>query len=945
MADRHPFRLDAARWGRVEALFHAAREQAGDRGAFLDGACGGDLDLRAAVERLLTADGADQALVDRSLEEVALPLLAAEATETPRPEALDAGTPVGRYRLLDLIGRGGMGSVYRAERADGAYERQVALKLVRTERLGDEAERRFRRERQILARLQHPSIATLLDGGVTDEGRPYLVMELIEGTSLTDHAQNGGLGVADRLRLMQQVIEAVDYAHRNLIVHRDLKPSNILVTESGAVKLLDFGIARLLEEDPEEGTTRTGVNLLTPDYAAPEQIRGERITTATDVYALGAILYELVAGRRPFGTVGRGWKELERVLREDPAPVSRAEGLDPRTRRALEGDLTTIVARAMQKGPGRRYASARSMGDDLQRYLDGRPVAARPDSIRYRIAKFVGRNRVASSLGAVLAVAVTAGAAATVWQSRAAQVEAERAQAVGDFLFGLFDGADPDLHPGEPVTAFDLLEAGLARVDSLDAGPATRVDLLTRLGILFGKLGHDERSDELLRRAVDVSTRNLGTGDPATGTALDALGVHLALVGNLDEAEQVLSRALAVRRAASVSAAEIGATQGNLAKAIERSGRYDEAIESYQAAITTLDRATGGDSLRFATELMGLAQTYERGERFAEADTLMRTVRRLREREGDSPAHAIAIHNLGHLTATWKDDLDGAVALHEEALAMWRRIFPDGRHPEISRSLEQIARLSELQGQWTKADSLYDRALGIWSNLYGDEHPHLAAIRANQANLHYRRGDFDQASDAYRDVVRVYRAVGDRQLLAVSIHNLGVIQRERGDYPAADALLAEALDIRRGYVEEPHSEIAQSLTTRAGLYNLQGRYADAEPLALEAIEQYEAVLAPEHSAVLWPRLELGIALAGQGRYPEALPLLESTHEAFTETLNPQDAAVGRSALWLGIVLARRGDRVRARALVEAARGNLEASLRPGAPDRARADRELAALGG
>jgi len=293
----------AERWGRVEALFHEALELPTERrAALLDRACDGDPGLRAAVERLLVADGARGALVDRSLEDVALPLLSADAGATPGTAALDPGTRVGRFRLLDLIGRGGMGSVYRAERADGAYERQVALKLVHTERLGDEAERRFRQERQILARLQHAGIATLLDGGVTDEGRPYLAMELIEGTTLTEYAARTGLGVADRLRLMLQVIEAVDFAHRNLVVHRDLKPSNILVTESGSVKLLDFGIARLLEEESAEGATRTGVYLLTPEYAAPEQIRGERITTATDVYALGAVLYELLAGCQPFGS-------------------------------------------------------------------------------------------------------------------------------------------------------------------------------------------------------------------------------------------------------------------------------------------------------------------------------------------------------------------------------------------------------------------------------------------------------------------------------------------------------------------------------------------------------------------------------------------------------------------------------------------------------------------
>jgi serine/threonine-protein kinase len=942
MADSRP-PLDSGRWERIEALFHEALDlPPGDRSAFLDRACDGDVELRAAVERFIAADDQAEALVDRSLEDLALPLLTAEDDASP-PAALEPGTQVGRYRLLDLIGRGGMGTVYRAERDDGAYERQVALKLVHAERLRDDAERRFRRERQILANLHHPGIATLLDGGVTDQGRPYLVMELVSGKPLTQYARDGVLRIADRLRLMLQLIEAVDFAHRNLVVHRDLKPANVLVTESGAVKLLDFGIARLLDEDGEEGTTRTGFYLLTPEYAAPEQVRGDAITTTTDVYALGVILYELLTGRRPFGSMGRGWKDLERVLQEDPTPLSQAEGLDPHTRRALEGDLTTIVAKALQKDPGRRYPSARAMGDDLRNYLEGRPVSARPDSIAYKLSKFIRRNRVASALAAVLVVAISAGMTGTLVQSRAARMESQRAQAVGDFVLSLFEGADPDLHPGEPVTAAELLEAGLARVDSLDAGPETEVDLLATLGSLFGKLGQDERAEQLLRRAVDVSVNSLGDRDPATGRALDELGVRLALTGNLEEAEEVLRRALDVRRAAGVSAEEIGTTQGNLAKAIERQGRFDDAVEAYRAAIATLDRATGGDSLQFASELMGLAQTYERDERFEEADALMRTVRRLRETEGDSPALAIAIHNLGHLAATWRDDVDEAVGLHREALAMWRRIFPNGGHPEISRSLEQIARLIALRGEWAQADSLYDEAVRLWSELYGDAHPHLASIRANQANLRYRVGDFDEAAAAYRDVVRVYRSVGDRQLLSVSIHNLGAIERERGNYSTSDSLLMEALEIRRGYVEEPHSDIAQSLSARAGLYNVQGRYEEAEPLARASIEQYEAVLPAEHAVILVPRLELGISLAGQNKGAEARPLLETVREMFVESLNPADARIGRSSLWLGILLARQGDVEGARTLIEESLVSLESSLRPTAPDLLRAQRELANL--
>ncbi|MDH3224777.1 MAG: serine/threonine-protein kinase, partial [Gemmatimonadota bacterium] len=785
-----PFSTD--RWKQVEALFHRALDlPKKELDAFFLQECGDDAELREILERLVLADTLEDALVDHSLEELALPLLTAPGP-APSPPVLDAGTRVGRYRLIEVLGTGGMGTVYRAERADGAFDRQVALKVVHTSRLGDEAARRLRQERQILARLDHPGIATLLDGGLTEEGLPYFAMELVKGTTLTDFAARRNLSTQARLRLMIQVAEAVDFAHRNLIVHRDLKPSNILVTDAGVVKLLDFGIARLLDDDADDGATRTGLALLTPEYAAPEQIRGDTITTAADVYGLGAVLYELLSGRRPFGRVAHGWRGLERILNEEPPPLSRAEGLDRSDRRALEGDLTTITAKALQKDPGRRYASARALSDDLTRFLEGRPVTARPDSVAYRTSKFVRRNRLASGLAAAAIVAVFLGGAGTLWQAREARMEAQRAQAVGDFLFSLFEGADPDLHPGDPVTANELLEAGLARVDSLQAGPEVRADLLTTLGILFGKLGHDERAEPLLRQAVDESLSALGERHPTTGRALDALGTRLGLTGDPDEGVAFLERALAVRRANGATLTDVGTTQGNLAKALENAGRYEDAIATYQAAIETLEEATGGDSLAYASELMGLAQAYEQNERFEEADPLMRAVLRLRQTQGDSPSHATALHNLGHLMSAWHDNSDSAVALHSAALEMWRRMFPAG-HPEVSRSMEQIARIVELRGEWDRADSLYAEALTHWSDLYGDVHPHLAAIRANQANLRYRRGELGQAAEAYVDIVRIYRATGEIGSLAVSVHNLGVINRAMGNFATADSLIRQGL--------------------------------------------------------------------------------------------------------------------------------------------------------
>ncbi|MGI9628280.1 MAG: tetratricopeptide repeat protein, partial [Longimicrobiales bacterium] len=745
----------------------------------------------------------------------------------------------------------------------------------------------------------------------------------------------------ERVGLALQVIKAVEYAHRNLIVHRDLKPSNVLVTSSGQVKLLDFGIARLLEEEPQPGDTRTGNLFVTPEYAAPEQIRGETVTTATDVYALGALIYELLTGLRPFGTVGRAWKELERILNDEPPRLSQSEGLDRATRRALEGDLTTIVRKALRKEPNRRYGSARALGDDLRRYLEGRPVAATPDSLGYRASKFVMRNRVACALGALGLLATGFGVAATAWQARAVRVEAERAEAINGFLLSLFEGADPDLNPGEPVTASQLLEAGLARVDSLAVGPRTHVDLLTTMGVLFGKLGHDERADGLLRQAVSTSSAALGPEDLATAEAMDALGVRLALTGVFAEAQDVLTQALKVREAAGADLLDVGTTQGNLAKAMEQAGHLADATLMYQDAIETLNRATEGDSLRFATELMGLAQALEESQRFEEANTLMQTVRRLREEgEGETPALATAVHNIAHLTGLWKDDVEGAERLYREALSMRRRIFPGG-HPDIPLTMQEIARVIELRGRWSEADSLYGEAFSEWSDLYGSNHPHLANLRANQANLRYRNGDLDAAAEAYEDIVRLYRVQGDATLTSVSIHNLGVIERERGAYASADSLLAEALELRRSYLEEPHSDIAQSLSSRSMLNNLRGRFDEAEALARASLSQYEAVLPADHSAFVWPRRELGIALVAQGRSDEGAPLLEDAATSLQEMLNAADPQLGRTKLWLGIARVRQGDTDSGRELIEEALESLTASQPSGSPDVDRARTELA----
>ena len=430
------------RWQQVKALFEQALERPPDeRAAFLDQACHGDEALRREVRSLLSSH--DDGFLDEPL-----------SLDAPSGDdgAAHTGQRIGAYRLVREIGHGGMGAVYLAERADGQFHQQVAVKFVRHGVDSDTLRRRFRAERQILARLEHPHIARLIDGGVSEDGLPYLAMEYVEGTRIDHYCDAHHLSTNERLRLFLAVCEAVHYAHQNLIVHRDLKPSNILVTEGGTVKLLDFGIAKLLDDNaaatPLDEVPRTGMRVMTPEYASPEQIRGEPVTTAFDVYALGIILYELLAGQRPYRLSGLSPGEMERIVCEKaparpstavtreaqtdatraatPEEISRMRSTQPdKLRRRLAGDLDTIVMMALHKDPSRRYRSVGQLSEDLRRHLDGLPVTARPDSFAYRISKFIRRHWM--GVAAAVFISLLGGIATTAWQARVAEQQRRKA--------------------------------------------------------------------------------------------------------------------------------------------------------------------------------------------------------------------------------------------------------------------------------------------------------------------------------------------------------------------------------------------------------------------------------------------------------------------------------------------------------------------------------------
>ncbi|WP_321472209.1 serine/threonine-protein kinase [uncultured Paludibaculum sp.] len=475
------------RWERIQDLFVAAAGlPSSERRTFLDEACGDDDLLRAEVESLLDAEQGAGGFVEEAFGRAAVKLAA------PGPRM------VGAYRILKEIGRGGMGAVYLAERADQQYHKRVAIKMARFSGYGEFVHERFRHERQILATLEHPNIARLLDGGETDDGLPYIVMEYIEGRPVTDFAVEHALDVRARLELFLKIAAAVQYAHRFLVIHRDLKPSNILVTASGEPKLLDFGIAKLLEPGAMQEAimhTSTGMRLLTPDYASPEQVRGESVTTASDVYSLGVVLYELLSGTKPHRLKDYTPLEIDRAVCEEeterPSTAAARTGAFSR----LDAELDVIVLEAMHKDPARRYASVEHLADDLRRYLTGLPIQARRDSRAYRARKFLRRHRVASTAAALLVVTLVAAAGVTSWQASVARQQARRAemrfrqvrQLANRFLFD-FDEQIRNLEGSTPARE-SLVKTASEYLDSLATEAANDVELRTELALAYRKLG------------------------------------------------------------------------------------------------------------------------------------------------------------------------------------------------------------------------------------------------------------------------------------------------------------------------------------------------------------------------------------------------------------------------------------------------------------------------
>lgn len=801
--------LAPERWAEADALFDSALQRPADeRTAFLRAECGDDPDLYHAVIALLESDKAAEHVLGESATTFASGLLA-KLSENLEAD-LVTGVRIGPYRIVQELGRGGMGTVYLAERADGTFEKQVALKLVKRGMDTDEVLRRFRFERQVLAGLNHPYIARLLDAGATEDGRPFLVMELAEGDSIVKHCEMNALDLNARLSLFEQICEAVAYAHRHLVVHRDLKPSNVLVTRDGQVKLLDFGIAKLLGDDDGILTQLGGP--MTPEYSAPEQRAGGTITTATDVYALGVVLYELLTGIRP----GSSPKSPSALVP------------DNRRRRSLEGDLDTIALTALHEEPVRRYSTAEALLDDLHRRRDNLPLQAKADSRSYRLRKFVERNRIVVSLALLGLTVSVAFVAALAVQQRHTAVALDEAEATASFLESLFAAADPYGEQRlDTLRAADLLARGVERAHrDLSDQPALRARLLSLIGGTYLNLNQQDDARLLLVEALDIRVRLYGPDHEATAETQHVLGRLEQQLGSYTDSEAHLTSALATfTRELGPEHERTLRTQKSLAALYEDLSRYDEAETILRALITKQRRLLGAEHPELAASLFTLALVLRDQERFDEAEPINREALRIRQAVygDDHPTIASTFVELGAILRG-QDNLDPAEDAYRTALAMDKRLLGDGhRETEIART--HLAELLRDKGQYAESATLYREVLERARQTVGEDHPGVAIITGLLAGVLLDAQELDEAETTYRDAIeRMIRALPAGHIrIARATAGLGATLTAQRRYSEAEAVL---LDAHRLFEAGRHDP-SQANNNLAALYLAWGRPMEA----------------------------------------------------------------------------------------------------------------------
>ncbi len=790
-----------------------------------------------------------------------------------------SGQVLGPWRLLRRLGGGGMSDVYLAERT-GDYSHQVAVKLVRPGLVSRADHNRLRAERQILARLNHRNIARLLDGGTTADGIPYLVMEYVDGERIDHYCDRHRLSVTARLALFRGVCAAVHTAHQNLVIHRDLKPSNILVTQDRTLKLLDFGIAKLIEVRETAHTvalTHADVRLFTPGHASPEQVRGELITTMTDIYLLGVLLYELLCGKPPFEVRDMRLSEIERVICNETAPLPSSV-VDPRLaspldlariqnaaearqttptrlRRELSGDLDNIVMKAMRKETARRYASADELAADLKRYQSGQPVIARRDTWRYRADKFVRRHTM--GVGASVLVVLLLAALVAVLAVEAHRIAKERAIAeqarrrsdeVASFLVELFEVADPSNALGREMTAREILERGARRIrQELKGDPETQANLMEAIGRVYQSLGLAAEARPQLEGALAMREKLFPGDHAAKASNLSALGSVELAAGRLDAAQTRYREALDMNeRLHGHRHIAVAASLQDMGQLLKVKGDFKGAQAALEESLRLFTELEGPKSSHVSSVMNELAQLMERRGDFAGAEDFYRRALAV-DRETLGKDHPQIAHNLHNLAVVLqaRGKLAEAGPLFQESIAQLRKVLGE-KHPDTLDALGNYGRYLQASGDLAGAEAVLRQVLALNTEVRGAGHPYVGYDHVNLAGLLHVKGEEAGAEEQYREGLKIYAATlpGDHQYIASALTGLARTLIEEKHPEEAYAAATRALSIWRASLPPDHPQIANAQAAAAQALALQGEDAKAEPMLLASYQRLHTAFDP-----------------------------------------------------------------------------------------------------
>ncbi|MEP6548006.1 MAG: serine/threonine-protein kinase [Gammaproteobacteria bacterium] len=802
------------------------------------------------------------------------------------------GDRIGPYRVLRTLGVGGMGEVYLAERADAEFEQQVAIKVVYGSARGVQS--RLKIERQILAQLDHPNIAHLLDGGSLPDGTAYIVMEYVDGIPIDAFCDSNRLDIAARLKLFQTVCAAVHYAHQNLIVHRDLKPSNILVTPDGVPKLLDFGIAKLLDErqagNHTLAVTHADIRVMTPDHASPEQVKGQVITTSSDVYVLGVLLYKLLAGTGPFFIASMRLSEIERAICEKDPPlpssavstdateeaisIAEARGVSAkRLRRIIRGDLDNIVLMAMRKEPGRRYSSSQQMASDIQRYLEGKPVIARRDTMSYRTTKFVRRHwlPVAASVSVVFlilafatttyiqSVRIAAERDRVAEQRSVAERERSRAEEVSSFLVNLFKLSDPEENRGNQVTARELLDSGAKRLQAeLKDQPETKAALLSTVGAVYDSLGQYQDALPILKESLQLQPH---ARDKSRINTLLELGQARIGAGDLPGAESPLQEALHLSQSHFGAASlESGRALWALGMLRFQQGQYGGAKDLYIRSLGILEKSDAQQA-DVSAVLDDLATAYTREQQWGLAKQT-----------------------------------------YERSLTIDRRVLGDD-HPRVTRRLNNLAIVAQNMGDLPQAERLYLEAIRRNERTYGPRHFETAAAKGNFGLLLQREGRLSEAESLLRSALDINLSVygPDNYNVGYSRISLALLLHDQGNLAAAENEFRQGLAIYDKSLPDDHQYRASALMHFARLLVDRGKPDEALALSAKSIKIWASTLPPASPPIAQARAIHAYALARLGRVSESADELAAAVPVLLSARGADDPFVRRAQSWLKAV--------------------------------------------